>query len=584
MVSKYNEQYAFDFSTYTTIVEVHDPDLAELRALASGHYKKAAMAYEQSLIDRGIPVYTVQSENDTDSVEADYGAPIIGFSDFQRVLRPDRAYRYTPVTSVNGEYHTYIDDKIAIAQQMKKEGYLSLYNWADEAEVASQIHFANGGVTRAFSDIAAHVVRKFEINNALAKKLGRDQSGAIVVPVPTYGLFLYHLSQLINGHDIKIITVRRRDNGSVDRHSLKVKLQECLDENRRVIAYYDCNPNNPTGYIRDFEETAKQASILEELTRSQHHADDQFIVSLRQKRKEGDLAGPEESLLSFYYMDTVLGRPIIIDDMAYEGLEINQDKRPASFAQVSEFIAAQTVVLKGISKIGLPGMRIGLAIGDPEIIAHAFEPQLLAEFSANSFGVDVLTARYGQHPTQKDIFFKHQEQLQAAHKERFLFAKAFFKGIDHVPEMDFDARKKLVAEYASKRGLSLEEAETRLKKGLPNFYIQDDLQSGFFCTICFDSLRDRQVAIKYDQQKWPNLYDIDNSQVLFWTLRAYKIGMVAAVQQGASDKSLCARMTLSMAEKDFYRFYDQMAEMHDFFFGEKPQVQLDLFRRNTPTP
>ena len=576
-------QYAFDFSNDGIRIEIQDPRYFMLARAFNGSDAKAAIAYEQSLVERGIPVYTVQSENDKESVEADYGAPLYGFQDFQKFLQPERAFRYAPVTTIDGEYHTYIDEKISIARQMKAEGYLSIYNWADEDDVAAQIHFANGGVTRAFGDIATYIVRKFEINNAIAKKIGRKQLGAIIVPLPTYGLFLHRLQQITEHSDVEIIPVRRRDNGSIDRNSLRVKLQQCLEENRRVIGYYDCNPHNPTGYIRGQHETEKLATILEYFTGQQRDLDEKFIIEQKQKRQKADQPGPEESLLNFYYMDNLLGRPIIMEDMAYEGLEIHTSKKPCSYAQVSEFIAEQTVVLKGISKIGLPGMRIGMAVDDPEIIAHSFEPQLFEEFSANSFGVDILSARYGEHPRQK-IFLKHQNRLRKAHQERFLFAQAFFNGIDNVRELNKQQRNKLIRDYAQNRNLSTEDAEDRLKKGLPNFYFQDNLESGFFATVSFESLKGRQIAIKYDKDKWPNLMDINYSSVLYWVLRAHKIGMVAAVQQGASDKSLSARMTLSMNEKDFYRFFDQMTEMHDFFFGEKPEVQMDLFRRSRPKP
>ncbi len=123
-----------------------------------------------------------------------------------------------------------------------------------------------------------------------------------------------------------------------------------------------------------------------------------------------------------------------------------------------------------------------------------------------------------------------------------------------------------------------------MKHGLPNFHVPDTLESGFFCPVSFESLQGHKVAIKYDNSAWSNVLDIDNSHVLYWVFRAFNVKMVSSVQQGFSDKALGGRMTLSMSEKDFYRFYDKMSEMHDFFFGEKPEVQLDLFRTNAPRP
>jgi aspartate/methionine/tyrosine aminotransferase len=526
----------------------------------------------------------VIAENDRESAEADYGAPLKGLECFHEFMRPDRAFQYDPVTTVDDVHHTHIDEKLMIARNMKAEGYLSLYDWAEEQSLASQVYFANGGVTRAFSDIATHIVQTFEDRNAMAQRLGRYQSGAIIVPVPTYGLFLHKLEEIVKGTNVEIVKVRRRDNGSIDRQSLRVKLDECFEENKRVIGFYDCNPNNPTGYIRDQEETEKLATILEDFTHRQMGQDEVFLDGYKQT--DGALdenLKKAVSLLSFYYRDYTLGRPIIMDDMAYEGLELDDCKKPYSFAQSSDFIAEQTVVMKSISKIGMPGMRIGLAVADPEIIEHCLEKQLMDEFSANSLGVDILSARYGDHP-KKYLFEEHQRDLRHAHQERFLFTQAFFRGIDNVPEMTEEQSAKLVREYARNSDLSMEEAKKRLQKGLPNFSVPNRLESGFFCSISFEALDGRQIAVKYDNKRWPELYNIKSSSVLYWTLRAFKVKCVAAVQQGMTDQSLSARMTLSMNEQDFYRFYDRMSAMHTFFFGDRPEVQMDLFRTNVPYP
>ena len=176
----------------------------------------------------------------------------------------------------------------------------------------------------------------------------------------------------------------------------------------------------------------------------------------------------------------------------------------------------------------------------------------------------------------------HQKKLRGAHLERFLFTKAFFRGIDNVPELSDKQRTKLIREYAKNSGVQKSESKKRLRRGLPNFHVPDTLESGFFCPVHCESLLGRTVAIKYDNKKWPYLMEIDSSSVLYWTFRAFKVKMVASVQQGLSDKSLTGRMTLSMNEKDFYCYFDRMTKMHDFFFGKSPEVQMDLFRHFKP--
>lgn len=573
-----DEQYELNFSGNERIISsAASIELGLVLARITGKYNEAGRAYEQALKENGIPVFQVRTQNDRDSVEADFGAPLHGLEFFPSLLNFDKARRYEPIHTVDDFMHTHFDEKMSVAKSFKNAGYNVLFDWSDEESVASQIHFSNGGVTKTFGDVAKVLIGEFERINKIAKNYGRTQKAAFIVPVPTYGLFLDRLEHLTENTDVEIVHVRRRDNGAVDRNSLKAQLQLCQEEGLRVIGYYDCNPNNPTGYIRDEEDTEKTGVILESFSQRQTDQDEEFLIELRKDGADTKAT----SLLSNYYMDTVLGRPVIIDDMAYEGLELDRSKAPFSFGQCDFYIAEQTVVLKGISKLGLPGVRIGMAIADPVIVESIIEEQLFSDFTANSFGVDILTARYGDH-AKKYLFDQHQDLLRDTHQERFTFAKAFFNGLNNVEELGPKSRKKLISEYAAFKDISPKQAEAIIQKGLPNFRIPDKLESGFFLPVYFDSLHGREIALKYDNRHWPDHVSVESSYALYWLLKGFHVSAVVAVQQGASERSLSARMTLSMGRNDFYRFFDAMRNMHDFFFGEKPQVQKDLFRDYAP--
>lgn len=474
--------------------------------------------------------------------------------------------------SSEGYAHTHFMQKMQIVQQLREEGFYIVNDWANDDDPASTIHFHNGGVTKAFADISRHIIDNFETTRTIAEKFGRTQKGAILVPVPTYGMFLDKLEDLTADKNIQIVPVRRKDDGSVDEMSLLIKMQECEESNHRILSYYDCNPHNPTGHIRDEAETHKIARILEDLTARQRADDKQFISTCR------GLTDINTNLVQLIsrYRDTTYANPIIIEDMAYEGTEICPNKKPYSFAQASSALAEHTVVLKGISKIGMPGMRIGLSIAPPEINDPLFSEQSMTEFSAHSIGVDVITARYGKHP-KSHLFEQHKEKLAQAHKERFTFAKVFFRGINNVPELTHEQRHKIINNYASNTGRTVEEAEIRLNHGLPNFRIQDDLESGFFLMVNLEALRTKKVAIHFDNEMWPQEHKIKSSNILFWTLRGFQIKAIPASELGLSDNSLSARLTLSISESDFYRMFDQLSEMHDHFFGATPNVQFDMF-------
>lgn len=605
MYTEESEQYEFEFQVLS---EQEDRDLSVLADIFMKHgniRRLRAQAYTNELAAQGIPVFPVTVTNDTESTESDYGAPLYGLGNFSEFISPESAFRYTPIFEVEEALHSYFDKKMAIANQLKSEGY-HIPHWHDPNMTASHLHFTNGGVTRAFSDIASYLIESFERMNHIASEHGRSQTGAILVPVPTYGLFVHQLEKLTEDTNVNIIYIHRNDNGAVNKLSLKTQLNECLLNNIRVIGYYDCNPNNPTGYIRDRHDTTETAKIIEEYTALQRKADQDFIDQCEKPHvpTTGEVAKlirlseefddqnivcktpapttKELALMSIYYFENASGRPVIMDDMAYEGLEIETHKKPYSFAQVSASIAEQTVVMKSVSKIGLPGIRTGLVIAESELLEQSIEKQLLEEFSANSFGVDILAARYGKHP-KKRLFKAHQNKLRKAHHERFLYVQALLKGLDNVPELTLAQRQKLVRLYAKHLELSKTEAEQRLIRGLPCFHAQEKLESGFFLNINMEALKNKKVAVKYNDDVFPHLYTVNTPSILYWTLRAFKIKSVCASQQGIQNNSLWTRITLSMGEKDLFQFFDRMTKMHDFFFGKKPQVQMDLLRDYKPT-
>jgi aspartate/methionine/tyrosine aminotransferase len=273
---------------------------------------------------------------------------------------------------------------------------------------------------------------------------------------------------------------------------------------------------------------------------------------------------------------------MIMDDMAYEGLEL-VDKKPYSFGQLDIGVAQSTVTFKGVSKIGIPGVRIGMAIGHYEVIEAIAENQLITEFCANSLGVDLLTARYGQSEVRED-FVRHQERLREAHQEKYNFVKVFFRGLDNVEALTDTQRYKLIVQYSRYAEIPEAEAEERLQRGLPNFAIPDELECGFFLPIYCENLRDKSITVKFIDNGGVNMPQsrfINHGDMVYWAFKSFGIKTIPSSWQGMPDRSMMARMTLSMPEADFYKFYDRMNEMHEYFWGEEPEVQPDLFREKS---
>lgn len=515
----------------------------------------------------GERIFKVYTRNDDVSVEADYGAPAIGLDFFPSLLHPTRSFRYERVRTIEGGYKTHVDQARAVGRHMKAKGF-KIFNDVAADDAPSQIHFFNGGVTSAFDRLVKYLMDEHKEVSKHRKTHNRYQKGVFLMPVPTYGLFLHAMENLVEGTDIEVRYVRRHDNGAVDQSSLKRAIAECAEENKRILAYYDCNPHNPRGHIREEAETREVAAILQAVTDRYKAEDVAFLDSMEGKDVEMTLIA---------HPDKPQNGVVIIDDTAYEGLEHKPEKKPFSFGQVSPEVAKQTAVLKGVSKIGMPGARIGLMLADTQFVGTFASRQLYEEFTASSLGVDIIAARYSAGSHQKR-FASHGRALRKLHRQKSGMLEAFVDGIENTDRLTKSQKTKLVAGYAAHAGISKREAETRLKAGLPHFHIGRDIDCGFFMVMNVEALRGKTIFLSYDNKPRPSQCFVDNGHTMYWVFKSFGIDVVPLVSAGADYGCLEARVTLSLKDKDLFILFDRLQEMHAHFFKNEPQVQLDMFR------
>jgi hypothetical protein len=220
--------------------------------------------------------------------------------------------------------------------------------------------------------------------------------------------------------------------------------------------------------------------------------------------------------------------------------------------------------------------------GPLELTSPINNQQLMREFTAHSMGVDILAARYGATSQFKDQFNKHYEALRMQHVHKAGIFEAFFRGLGHAPKLTDEQKTVLVENYAAYKNITPQESESKLKGGLAPFTIPDELDCGFFQRVNADALRGRMVAVKRDDRPKPDLLGIFESSTMYWVYRSFDMHVVSWGGMGCGDNSLTVRTTISLPEKDLFRFYDNMHNMREYFFGEKPELQLDFFRETYP--
>lgn len=223
-------------------------------------------------------------------------------------------------------------------------------------------------------------------------------------------------------------------------------------------------------------------------------------------------------------------------------------------------------------------------LGPLAFAAPLNEKQLSREFSAHSLGVDILAARYGAASSFKAQFNDHYEALRARHVHKAGVLEAFFRGLDHAPKLTDEQKEDLVRNYAGYKNITFKESQEKLKGGLSPFTIPDELDCGFFQRVNCDALHGRQIAIQRDGIKTPDVIGIYSSSTMSWVYRSFDMHVISWAGMGCSDNSLTVRVTLSLPEKELFRFYDNMQEMREYFFGKKPEIQQDLFQKSYPLP
>jgi len=241
-------------------------------------------------------------------------------------------------------------------QYLKSRGFVSA-GWRGVPN--GDLLFMGGGTTQAFSMIMRHLGDDIRKQN---KRIAHRQLEAeteqikpvILMPTPTYGMFFAQPKK----EGIEVVHLpREMENGGRLNPALVVDTVEALHESgKRIVAFYDSNPHNPLGLIRDEEETRALAAIF-------NHYSDQYFeqdrAAFRQERLQPELPFDDIFGVRTHHLiwEGPASRIRLIDDMVYWGLEHEGAAQPFSFARVDAQSQKNSFVLFGPSKAGLASAR-----------------------------------------------------------------------------------------------------------------------------------------------------------------------------------------------------------------------------------
>ena len=366
-------------------------------------------------------------------------------------------------------------------------GYFNERGLLRGAHIAAGAHVlpTGGGTTEAYELIIRMLAADIRAREA---ESGEALRPVIVMPVPTYGFFFKSPREW----GIEPVFIEREEDGSLDPAKLAALLAKLESEGRHAAAFYDSNPNNPTGRIRGPEDTAALAQVMMEHAAAQGKRNEALDYRLLDAAKARGASDKE--LMSLTFWQGPASRIRIIDDMVYDGLEYAGQPKAFGFAQVKENAwgdpADMCFTIMGPSKAGLVSLRAGIIVATRNIITLR-NTQLSTSYSAADTALHALHAYYSNKPPFARQREEHLRRLNAAHRFRGQLMKALIDGFDAVPELTEKEKARMVRLLARADNIPPGEARARLERGIEGIRVLTAPQSGFFHLIDFSGLRGR---------------------------------------------------------------------------------------------
>ena len=512
---------------------------------------------------------------DRGRLEMDYGAPAYPLEGLQQFFNLKNSRRYPRLEPTGQDdyriWSTYKDEARKIMSGLRRRGfgYWDFGGGMDPAEdYARYVHFSSQGVTGCFNKLLDDSIECYQRMEEMLGGHHPYEGAAMLVPVPTYGLFLDQMRDKARVAGINVVTVLRDETGAVNFQDLERKTEFLIASKIKPLMYYDNTPNNPTGYLRTKKETLRVAQLFHKINCDMCEDYSGRLAAIHgngiSDRKHLELT-EQASLL-------------IVDDMAYSGLEFSEKNRSFSFGQD----LCDSVTMFSLSKIGAPGLRAGMMIGNSIASENTIKrinlEQIYSEFCASGFVVDSLCAVFEKSDGRDGFLKGHRRALRERHRLHAGMMECFFNGIGHVKTLNNAQKEGIVAAYAAFRGIEPDDAHALLKRGLPFFTLDKRPPSGFFYMLDCSNLRGHTIFVKNTEKSAPENITIRTSDHVNTVFEAFGMDIVPAHRMGHRPSTLKVRLSLSLERDELFQFFDKMQGMQNHFLNQNPEYQLDLFR------
>ncbi len=414
-------------------------------------------------------------------------------------------------------------------------------NWSG---VGLDSYAYTNGITEGYDGLLNIFAKETEQYNRLTKQ---NLKPAIIMPIPTYGIFFAQPEKF----GIEVIKLQREEDGSVDPEKLLELLRaENKAGKHHIVGYYDSNPNNPTGHIRDAAETQALADVFIRYN---------DYISYQKDKMTKTMKNP------LYRELRELPNTIkVIDDMVYLGLEYD-GRKAAAFMSIEEMYD-NTIILAGGSKIGLTGLRTGIMIGSEHYIKKYKEDRALRQYFPSTVNMHALTPTFPTKAEHLKMRTDHLHQLNAVHLFSGKLMKALINGIDDVDTTSAE-RKKMISHVARARNIGLVEAKKQLQDGILGINVTTTPQAGFFHMLDFSAFKGHHIkeniryGDKYEIGKLKDEWDLK------WMHRDVGLQFCSGAGCGYQSEDLIMRTTFAMPPRDIIKLVDRLQESIDVYIA-----------------
>lgn len=357
-----------------------------------------------------------------------------------------------------------------------------------------------------------------QIFDAILKNIIKEKRDVIIVPTPTYGLFIPIMKEHAR---IKTLPSTDESIGSVDPDALLERITAIEEQN---LSYYKslCEvklqlssllPEEAIKIIRGIMTTSK--NVTKSISARQQLIDssiDEFNHIIDNLKTEKIISKAQHSFLTleplprvrvFFAVNPAMptGKVLnqlkidsiadilsdfpsiqIIEDVTHRGIQLDPSKVMGTFAKSP--VADRTLVLDGISKIfGLARARAAFVIGHRSWINPIAHTLHMTNCTFNGASLAFLEGVYNLKP---DEFKIHLKDISEAYKTRLLVVRAIIDGLNETikPKNQAAFQRAFFKRIKDECHVTVPESHrTSLFSGIPGLRLYNMPEAGYFVLL-----------------------------------------------------------------------------------------------------